>query len=418
MRLYLLLIFAQLFVAFQVSGQANQRTTKGYIIENGQKVEGEIKTSLRRQLHMVCEFRPSAGTGFVQYRPSDIQGFFIEGEGHFKSRVGLAVDSLAPANFFLLEIVSGPISLFEMIGGDRKPKYFIEKDGELRQLIKRESLERGENGAYVKIVDHLYRRTLNVAFAGCPQNTQRISYVRSSMANAVRKYNQCADPNQKEQVVRERRRTYGGVSYGMMFNTVENDFPPYIDARGSQTYRFDLRNLSRKVNYRSSSVGFTYEFGFMRDKHFTAITGLLYSSGTIDHQAFKIEYTNLDVPLYLDYTMLLSSPVRPFIGAGFIFPIGVERKINQALLPGYIIDSNGNPVSNDGTPDAEATLQPNDNYKTSLAKLSATAGLAFFLNDRLKVTLQYRMEGARITNDPEIRLRQRGIFGTVALRVR
>jgi hypothetical protein len=397
--------------------QKNSQTVPGYIMKGEERIDGEIRSVARKQVHVKCRFRANGSGSFTDYKPGEIEQFFIEGEGFFKSRLRVLIDNKTYEDLFLRELVPGKATLFEYAGADKSPKYFVEKDGKLTQLILVATISRNSDGSLVKFKDEVYKRTFYEVFSDCPQNTAKISFTRSALSAAVADYNSCIDPSLKSETYRPRPIGFLGLSYGVTFNTLHVEkLGKMLFATDEGTVGVDFSASKQKTFFKTYSGGVTFDVGFMTNKHFTFTTGAIIAKGIIDHNTFEIRYSNLDLPFILKYTALLKHRVRPFVGAGVIVPIQLSTKTKLIPFTGYrYFDWSGEPLSEPVT--YPYALQRKDEFDSSIPKFTATLGIEFIISDRIKLSTYYRAESQEISEAYEMKLQQRSVFGSVAYRI-
>ena len=395
-----LLAFFFLVVLFPVQAQQNLRVSKGYIIKAGNKLDGDIMTGTRSMLQQKCFFRPNSSKNFVEYKPGDIESFFVENEGYFisysDSRAGKP-----PLSFFLHVLADGRIKLFDLFERN-SIRYFIVKNGILIPLEKSVVMDRTESGAMVKRVHETYKKTLRDSFVECPQDVSKVHLTTSSLLSVISLFNTCLDSTSSIVYKQKRNILSIGYSYGFVNNRLQIDAVDGVLERSDGYYRSDFSTINKNFSFSSVSSGLNFEIGIGQNKHVSMMGGMMVSKTDFSNDKFSIKYTSLDFPVAIKYSFLLGLPIRPHVSVGLLVPFLINNNSRLYPLPFYrFLDLKGNQVSSDGI-STKALIMSDNQWDLNNILLTSSVGLDYFVNNRLKITSQFRIQGSSISREDQV----------------
>lgn len=294
---FVTLAFALLLSSFSCFTQT--KFTPGYIVKtNGDTVKGNLQEEVRPNLLYNVKFKADINAAEQNFTPADIRAFSYESGNLYKSIsfINTLGDSAVTQTCFALVLVEGQNNLYSIVSD--KKKYFIITTGESSFFLYDADYD---NNGFVKSEGNYASRIAQFSSLCKSRNLhpELVRYDEKEMANFVFDLNNCASPNSVSLNHYKKPKTNtqivifaGGISFGNQSQvTAEALFrlsSPQISKGGVLNIGL---HFSRTVRIDKTKYGYlTYK-----------------RLGT---------YTDLSVPLYLQYNFL-PGPIRPYVIAGF-----------------------------------------------------------------------------------------------------
>ena len=277
MRL-LLLSLLTCFV-FGLNAQANWQP--GYIIQNGQKEEGEIDD--REWPYGIDEFRfrTAADRPATTYAPTNIGGFGLDGRKYESAEVNYIsnsreLDKISRdtvlnrkiARVFLRQYYGGALSLYQYVDATDKRHFYVQREDGPLEYLEYELRLRNDSG--VKKVKYLenYKYQFAQVIADCPSIAGEVStspYTLKALTKVVKSYYNCKG----EQPTYTARVNQGTISFGGLVGILQTTPTGQQSESGSIS--------TEAATGPAFGVGARYVFPGAREK-FAAKTEVLYHS--------------------------------------------------------------------------------------------------------------------------------------------
>ena len=165
LRLLTIFLVFTLFTANLISAQ-NTAQSGFVILASGDTIRGLILNRDSKSSAQKCVFKTSNDQNATDYRPEDLLGYRIEGGKYFISKSVPMINEGNPLFFeFLIE---GKVKIYHV--KEAKSRYFIEKDGDIHELLNSETTYTNQGATYnqerkeyVGMLNYLFRdATINL----------------------------------------------------------------------------------------------------------------------------------------------------------------------------------------------------------------------------------------------------------------
>ena len=396
------IIIISLFLTQEFAfAQKNLGVSKGYIVKSGERHEGEIQAGVMKKLQQTCFFRPTSSESFIAYKPGEIESFYVEGEGTFKSFRNVVVAGKPPTDFFIHLLTDGNVKLFDLVDDQNRFTFLIERNDELKELEKKVVMDRSESGTIVKKTIENYKKTLTDAFTKCPQDVSKVQLYESSLLKVLVKYNTCVDSSFS--YVRQRKSIFFsvGYSYGFVNNSFFVDGGIGVTELRSDGYYLAKRDISENYNFKSVSQGVSFEMRVGSNKHFSIMGEALISKTDFDTDIISLKYSTFDLPFSLKYSMGIRSPIRPHVSVGLLFPVLIDDISSFKKIPVTfyrVANRDGTSLSYPIPAELSSATFRTD-LEFNRIRLMYSCGLDWFVSNRFKLTGLFRLSFTDISRN-------------------
>ncbi len=324
--------------------QAQVEYVKGYFIYNaGKKVECLIED---------LDWKDNPGSFRYKINPADkpetenlagVQEFALDGGRRYKRYMVEIERSLPQTNaiqngrnpnfrietLFLLELVSGPASLYEYSDGNVHKFFYETKDKPIEQLVMIRYMDGnstiGENKMFQQQLYNHVRcdKTPDASF-------KTLDYAQRALIAHFERYNGCFENAATSVIAQKKYETFAlRVVPGVQFGTMELSDPySYYDASVSisqLSYRIGVElEVFLPFNHSNWSVFFHPSYqNFDASKNYVTYVsnpGLFNDGDLLQYTAFA-KYATVDLPLGVRRHFRINSTSRLFVDAAYVFPI-------------------------------------------------------------------------------------------------
>lgn len=207
-----------------------QSSKEGYIVTySNDTLRGRV-IDQPKNLFKEVAFQTIQQDGFDKYDPIDIKGFSFENRV-FRSKT---MDEKERKHRVFLEV--GKINLYQLTNNFKEHRFFVEKAGNLQELILAEK-KWVENGVQFAKDDKQFVSTLDILTLDCSEvnkKVNKVSFSLRSLSSFIRSYNKSCDSNfrsesfqttQSLQKVTTQYSIYGGVNFIGMSTKNSRRFP-------------------------------------------------------------------------------------------------------------------------------------------------------------------------------------------------
>jgi hypothetical protein len=389
-----------LIVAGVSTSAQDARISKGYLIKNGETIQGEFIVSNTRKLFKEASFRASSSSSFEIYQPTDISEYYVEGLGYFLSKPEFdkKFESSLKAKYFFQILDRGKAILYVVNDDSKKDHFFIEKDNNVTELEFSQKIARNELGQQVKQSDKKYLATLREYFSDSQSELNyKINFNSSQLKKLVSSYNKSVDPTyitiNKQSVVK-----HIGIVFSESFSSTKlgtkNIIVPAAPLGGSNGFNyvnlFDLNN--RSYSYNNLGFGISSEIFLGRNKHFSFLAQLIYAPRSFVSEEMSYSVKSIELPLGLKYRVALGSPIRPYVGLGIVVPLITTKKFVFSPLP--VFDFTGDPIFDQQGNQVYLPKDASDDIQTGALRTRASLfiGLEAKITKKTSLSFQGRFE--------------------------
>ena len=324
---------------------AQNKFEQGFIVTNNlDTLRGLIKNKEWEITPEKIEFKTNTSTEVKEYTFADIHSFQINNESIYISKK-VEADQLPikdqtvsweekpqfiTQHIFLKLIVGGNVPLYLLWDKNGKKHFFIEKDGEINELLFIRHFERHN----VIREKRIYIGQLNLYLNDCPDVRPLIAkakYKQQSLTKIFTTYNNCFGP---KKVTFKQKKEKVKFQFGVLAGVTLTK----LNFRGSNPARSQFINLAPSVNY---AVGGTVDIVFPRfDQRFTLRNELLFkpykqsdeTTLVIDEDQNSILTAEFDLAYLRFYNIgewkLKAKKKSLFILAGFSNSYALKNKNN------------------------------------------------------------------------------------------
>jgi len=311
--------FILTFSFLQIVAQDNY--LKGFIINiDGDTIKGFVNYLGNKKNSQFCLFKHSDSVPPEKFLPGEINSYGFLNSKYFVS-IQLPGNQNREVLGFAECLVRGRVSLYLYTEKSEKGHYYVEKNDTVKEL---KTIKVQKEGGFYKYQEYkgilfVYLKESEKSLSAIP-NTR---LVRSDLIKLIHNYNLEVEPENlifvskiNSKIKRKKWiRIKPGVQLGYFSSKLSFDEKnsPFIKNNSVNTYnnysgRFRLQLLfpyiSKKISI-NTGLHFT-KFYFEGEYH------PYYSS-----KSFKIELENINVPIWLQYTVL-NKNVSPYLSFGFI----------------------------------------------------------------------------------------------------
>ncbi|MFB9864722.1 PorT family protein [Rufibacter immobilis] len=306
-----------------------QRNFKpGYILQQQDTLRGLVDERGDRRSAAKVVFKASAEAEAITYTPAEIGGYGLDGGHRFETH-GLGTGDTAQVHFFTL-LVKGYASLYFFRDKDSRDRFYLLKDGSLRELVAYKAIEKVQ-GRRVSIPYNLFRGTLQEAFKDCPAlaaKAKNLRYREKELIQYVTDYNNGCTPLPPQTYVAQPRQAVSswGVAAGATHTSLQvsgsSERPRYNQSftswgpSAALFYHLTLPWLNKKF-------ALQLELQYQPQKYTNVVTE--------SESAMRYEYdvhltlNYLKVPVLLRYAVPVGK-LKPFFNLGFVNSFAVKVK--------------------------------------------------------------------------------------------
>ena len=337
---------------------AQSNVVAGYVVTNeGDTLRGQIDNRDWRVSPTEITFQSQVGQT-RNYVPADLREFYIQPtHERFLGRV-LAIDAVpfgldellqidSPTQVaahqqqrtepvFLRVLTEGPTRLLFYQGKTDKPHFFLEKEGQIQELINQRFLLSGTAALFSNA---FYKDQLISYLADCPQLRNRIAnldYNQVQLANLLTAYNRCKGFVEVPQLEKGRWAVdlLAGVEFSQL-NFSGDGGPGYLRnaplssstaPMGGLAVAFYPARSREQFSYRLETTFRTYETQGVGEEY-------IYQYDI----RFKLSYLRLNALMRYTYP---KGKIRPFAGIGVANGLTVSRT-NQKILRSTTLQNEG-----------------------------------------------------------------------------
>lgn len=396
-----------IFYSYSLFSQTN--FSEGYIIKNdNDTVFGLIKIQERVQHAKECVFLKDSGSRTIKYLPSDIIGYrFNNGKYYVSNKISYQLNSdkikqmdnvifdrekgtfyinnnsenatdsekevqnvVINKNVFLEYLIDGNVDVYLYVDDANKSLYFIRKEEDSLIYLENTSgvIYNQWNDDYF-IEKKEYIGILNYVLQDCEGIQSKISNLslnNESLIKIAEYYHDQTCSNVNEPCIiyeKQNRKTHLSVIPLITFSNMK---VTASELNSALNYDFiNKKNISYGVSVKFSN------FQYINQHLFSQLSILLHNqSFQTEDISTNIEFKVLEIPIGINYSFLLNSKIKPFIGL--------------SINPNYRMEMNL--VTSTSHNSDFLMSQINSLYIT----LSGITGIEFYLNKNLFLTTAFK----------------------------
>lgn len=315
------------------AGSANsQNFLPGWIIDNSRDtVRGFIDYRQWDKSPLTISFRENENTQKLEYRPSDISGFYVKNEYYESATIDVdtspqtlsKLDRSRAPNFirdrvFLQILISGEKSLALYTDQLEKANFYIQQDNTYQPLVYKKYISNPDKQQVGENTE--YKGTLNIYLRDCADITSRLSHVTytlNSLVRLFRGYYECT--GKSVNLVNERNAAAFefGITAGASLSSV------YFDQ--GTVYNSYLQ-AANTANSAAPVFGVYFDFNLLRARGLRISNDLIFTfldiRKTTPQANLSFNYTYLKTHSMLQLNILKSGSL--YISGGFSVAVALN----------------------------------------------------------------------------------------------
>ena len=320
--------FAVIYLFISISSllcaQKNERNYRnGYIIQlGGDTIKGGINNTGLNDPFQRISFRPSQQDTVVSFRPTDLRGYFRDGDGFYQSGAINLEEETINRHFFLKKLIAGDIQLFRLdyqIKADETPLWQIEN---VFYFVKTP-----DNTSHTHLRREEYRFQLNRIFGNC-KSAKSGEYTDAGLVDLISEYASCSAANITNLYIARKPgpKPRLGLYVGAGQSLVEPGHPVFEDFAFSADFAFSTGVFIELPVYRILSVrgGLSYFSRKTTGERVIKVDEFYANEGENLMLKGRVNLHYISAPVDLKLT-LSNGRIKPYLLAGGSFGIGVNN---------------------------------------------------------------------------------------------
>lgn len=326
-----------------ISNMYSQKDLKpGYIITlQNDTIFGQINNQSTSSFNSKCEFIPNNSTESTTYLPGEIQSFrSIDDKCFISKTVNLHGDDKEMFLEFLLE---GIVNLY-FCHYKKEETYYIEKDGLIYTLEKKQVDIVGEDNLQYRTEIDKYKAVLALLFQDEPQLSKEINstmLTHKSLIKVTEDYhNIVCDDHQCIIYEKKRKKMVARPFVGYRFSTVTLKTSP-----DKYQYSSFIAGIDCNLPTFIANPRWNYSVGLYvsKDEVNNVFKNTLYLNNAEANERthrIKVKAIALEIPLGIEYTVPVKK-LMPYVGFGYsnVFLLDREAEVSRLQAVEYNIPS-------------------------------------------------------------------------------
>ncbi len=323
-----LIALSILSLLFCQKGFSQENWKPGYIIlTKGDTIYGQIQNRDSKSNAQKCVFKISEDQKTKDYHPEDLIGYRINGGKYFVSRSVPMINEGNPLFFEFL--IKGKVKVYHVM--ELSSRYFIEKDGDIHELLNSEIKIKSDGKTYTKSKKE-YIGILNYLFsdASVDLKVETKNLDTKSIIEVSKKYHENVCPNELctiYEMPEFKLETSFGVFAGVFRNTL--DFGYVESGIGSGIIlgtRLMIENpflWSERISISADLTLSSYRRYELRSNElhrsitYNGVNYRVYKNGPDTTLNVNLKTYALKIPVSIQYN-LGNKRISPYIGAGLL----------------------------------------------------------------------------------------------------
>ncbi|MCI4669512.1 MAG: hypothetical protein MRZ79_15365 [Bacteroidia bacterium] len=320
----------------------------GFIIDlKGKKLQGYIDFQNWEITPNKISFKESTNASTINYNPTQIREFQVEGEKYISAKVALEISpvgsvsrldrnselKLSEETVFLRVLIEGEKSLYHHKISSSKENFFIKDKGEFKLLVYKEYVLEKEDGAYLKTQNDSYISLLNDYLNDCGNvfrylQKNKPAYKKTSLIKSFNFYYDCANRTPSLEAPKEKIQFSSTLILGAVLSQVI--------FRGSSDHYLIGEEFPISTD---PTLGATLNIIFPRSRQRWSLRNELFITnhnftGRVKDSISSSEYTNYDVNFGVTYFKLFTNlrytfpaeGARAFVNAGISNSLRIDAR--------------------------------------------------------------------------------------------
>lgn len=306
-------------LAPQAWGQGTYRP--GYIVQpTGDTIRGELQVRSAIRSAQVCRFRAAATGPAVDYQPTQLRAYGLNGMAAYRSQLVPGRGADADNMLFVKLLVIGRANLYTYQDREDVSRYYLAMGTDTLQTLRSFRVQKIINNEEYFEEQSPFRTVLAKALSACPSVQYlipQLALAEKDLTKLVTRYNECLDgPTAQVKLPRQRARLSVGIAGGLDATKVNFSSTISRVRDGSFTATSPVAGLFFNLVSPSFNRNVALRLDVLYEKMHYADTYVARNVSTVEERSqasFEVSYLRL--PLQVRYHFN-TGRFRPFLQAG------------------------------------------------------------------------------------------------------